>query len=199
MLRAAVVSGLSALLTAVGHMAGGGAMPDLAVLVVLLPLLTYGFLGVAGRCRGVLGTIGVLAAGQLILHHLLELLHPAQHGAQAALAPGAQMVAMHAIATLVIALVLRLADRGIAAVSEALARVLPRRLAPPPADRPLRVLALPDPSVPARLARVFTIAHVRRGPPGGVLTTSAHPSDTPGDLPCPLPFAGARCAPAPFS
>jgi hypothetical protein len=163
--RAAVVSGLSALLTGAGHAAGGGALPDLAVLVVVLPLLAYGLVGVASRCRGLLGTIGVLAAGQLALHHLLELLHPAQHAAQAPLATGTHMVAMHAIATLLTAFALRHADRGLAALWAALDRVLPRRLIPPPADRPLPVLAVPGPAVPARLARAFAISHVRRGPP----------------------------------
>lgn len=165
--RAAAVSGLSALITAAGHVAGGGALPDLAVVVVLLPLLAYGLLGVAGRCRGMLGTIGVLAAGQLALHHVIELLHPAQHSAQAALAPGAQMIAMHAVATLLIALALRHADRGVAALLAVLGRVLPHRLIPPPADRPLRVLAVPDPAVSARIARAFTVIQILRGPPVG--------------------------------
>jgi hypothetical protein len=166
-LRAVVVSGLSALLTAAGHIAGGGTAPDLAVLVVVLPLLAYGLLGVAGRCRGTLGTIGVLAAGQLALHHLIEVLHPAQHGPDAALAPGAQMLAMHALATLLTALALRHADRGVAALLAVLGRVVPRRLVPPPVDRPLRVLAVPDAAVLARVARAFTVTQIRRGPPVG--------------------------------
>jgi hypothetical protein len=164
-LRAVVVSGLSALITAVGHVAGGGTVPDLSVLVLLLPLLAYGFVGIAGRCHGLLGTIGVLAAGQLTLHCLIELLHPAHHGTQAALVPGAQMIAMHALATLLTAVALRHADRGVAALRTALDQVLPRRLIPPPADRPLRVLVAVDPAVPARLARAFTVAHLLRGPP----------------------------------
>ncbi|MHA6628997.1 hypothetical protein ACU61A_26475 [Pseudonocardia sichuanensis] len=164
-LRAAVMAGLCALLTATGHTAGGGTAPDLAVLAVLLPLLAYGLVGVACRCRGVPGAVGVLAAGQLVLHHVLELLHPSHHAAQAALAPGTQMITMHAIATLLTALALRHADRGLAALLAALGRVLPRRLAPPPADRPLPVLAVPGPAVPAALARAFAVAHARRGPP----------------------------------
>ncbi|HYH28818.1 MAG TPA: hypothetical protein VD903_00405 [Pseudonocardia sp.] len=163
--RAAVVSGLSALLTAAGHTAAGGAAPDLAALVVLLPLLTYGLVGVADRCRGLVGTVGVLGAGQVALHHLIELLHPAHRTAHAVLAPGGQMVAMHAAATVLTALALRHADRGIAALLTALGRVLPRRLTPPPADRPLPVLAVPGPAVPARLARAFAVVHSRRGPP----------------------------------
>jgi hypothetical protein len=164
-LRAIVVAGLSALLTVAGHTAGGGTAPDLAVLAVLLPVLTYGLVGIAGRCRGLVGTAGVLAAGQFALHHVIELTHPAHHAASAALAPGTQMVAMHAVATLLIALALRHADSAVAALLAALGRVLPRRSAPPPADRPLPVLAVPGPAVPAQLARAFAVAHIRRGPP----------------------------------
>lgn len=161
------MAGLSALLTAAGHAAGGGAAPDLAVLVVLLPLLACVVTGVAGRCRGAGGTVVVLAAGQVALHHAMELLHPTHHAAQAAVAPGAPMLAMHAAATLLTALALRHADRCVTGLVTALRRVLPRRLVPPPADRPLRVLAVPGSAVSARLARVLAVAHVRRGPPVG--------------------------------
>jgi hypothetical protein len=67
-----------------------------------------------------------------------------------------------ALAVLAPALLLALAVAGLVA---ALRRVLPRRLDPPPADRPLPVLVVPGPAVPARLARAFAVAHSRRGPP----------------------------------
>jgi hypothetical protein len=156
-LRGAVLAGLSALLAAVGHAAGGGAVPDLAVLVPILPLLAWAFTGAASRCRGLAGTVAVLAVGQFVLHNAMELLHPAH--------AGSAMLAMHAVATVVTALALRHADRGTAALMAALRRVLPRRLVPPPADRPLPVLAVPGPAVPAGLSRAFVVAHARRGPP----------------------------------
>lgn len=165
-LRAAVLAALSALVTAVGHTAGGGSVPDLAVLVVLLPLLAGALTTVAGRCRGAAGTVAVLGTGQFALHHLMELLHPAQHMAGAGLA-GWQMFAMHAAATVVIAIALGHADRAVAGLTAALRRVVRRRLAPLPVHRPLPVCAVPDPDIPARLARALAVAHVRRGPPVG--------------------------------
>jgi hypothetical protein len=156
-LRGAVLAGLSALLAAVGHAAGGGTVPDLAVLVPVLPLLAWAFTGTASRCRSMAGTVAVLAAGQFVLHSTIELLHPAH--------AGSTMLAMHAGATVVTAFALRHADRGAAALVAALRRVLPRRLVPPPADRPLQVLVVPEPAVPARLTRAFVVAHARRGPP----------------------------------
>jgi hypothetical protein len=159
--RGAVLAGLSALLAAIGHAAGGGTFPEPAVLVLLLPLLALAFTGVARHCSGLPGTVAVLAAGQLVLHNAIELLH-ASH---AVLAQDTRMLAVHAVATLITALAMRHADRGTAALVTALGRVLPRRLVPPPADRPLPVLAVPGPAVPAQLARAFAVAHARRGPP----------------------------------
>jgi hypothetical protein len=163
--RGCAVAGLSTLLTAVGHAAGGGTLPDLTVLVVLFPLLAGLFTTMAQRCRHLVRTVAVLGAGQLALHQFMELLHPTHTAAGPALAPGAQMIAMHAVATLVTAVALRHADHAVAGLVAALRRVLPRRLYPPPADRPLPVLAVPGPAVTARLARAFALAHSRRGPP----------------------------------
>lgn len=165
--RGAVLAGLSALLAAVGHAAGGGALPDLALMVVFLPLLGCVFVAAAERSRSILGTVSVLAVGQLAMHYLIEALHDAHHTAQAAPAYGAGMLVMHAAATLVTAVALRLAERAVAALGAALRRVVPRRLSPPIADRPLPTFVVPGPAVALRLARALAVAHVRRGPPVG--------------------------------
>jgi hypothetical protein len=163
-LRGCALVGLTALLTAVGHLAGGGAAPDLAVLAVLLPLLGWPVVAAADRCRGLVGTLAVLGSGQLLLHQLMTVLHDHHHAAPGALGDPA-MLAGHAGATALLALALRHADRGLAAVGAALRRVVPRRPLPPPADRPLPVLVLPGPAVPLRVRRALAVTHVRRGPP----------------------------------
>jgi hypothetical protein len=166
-LRGAVLAALCTLIAAVGHTAGGGSVPDLGVLVVLSPLLAGMFTAVAQRCHGPAGTIAVLGAGQLALHHLMELLHPAHHMTEPAVPAGWRMVAMHAVATLVTAVALRYTDRALSGLTAALRRVVRRRLAPLPADRPLLVLATPDLALPARLARALAAANITRGPPVG--------------------------------
>jgi hypothetical protein len=170
MLRAVVLATFSGVLTAVGHLAGGGTLPDLSILVVLLPLLAGGFCGVAERSRGVVGCVAVLGLGQLTLHQLIELLNPAHPGHHLvdAVGPGdTAMVAMHALATLVTAAALWFADRAIAVLSAALRRLVPRRPPTLRADRPLATLATPGPTVALRLARALAAGHVRRGPPVG--------------------------------
>ena len=163
LLRGLVTAGLSTLLIAVGHVLGGGAVPDLAVLVVLFPLLTGAVVGLADRCRSTAATLATLAGGQYALHVLLGLLHP--HGAAAGPHP-ATMVALHAAATVVVAVLLHHADHALAAVGAALSRVLPRRPFIPPADAPLPPLFRTDGELlPRRLA--LAAVPTRRGPPVG--------------------------------
>jgi hypothetical protein len=162
LLRGLVTAGLSTLLIAVGHVLAGGAVPDLTVLVVLFPLLTAALIGVADRCRSTAATIVTLGAGQYALHVLLGLLHP---HAPAAADPFA-MVAVHAAATLVVAVFLHHADQALAAAGAALRRVLPRRPIVPPADGPLRPLRVADPA-PALLGLTLAAVPARRGPPVG--------------------------------
>jgi hypothetical protein len=75
------------------------------------------------------------------------------------------MLAMHAVATLLTAVALQFADRGLAAVSDALRRAVPRRPVPPVVERPLAVLAVPSDDVPSTACRILAATHVRRGPP----------------------------------
>lgn len=163
LLRGLVTAGLSTLLIAVGHVLGGGTTPDLAVLVVLFPLLTGAVVGLADRCRSTAATLATLAGGQYALHVLLGLLHP--HGPTAG--PSAvTMVALHAAATVVVAVLLAHADRALVAVHEALRRVLLRRPFVPPADGPLASLfRAGDERLPRRLA--LAAVPDRRGPPAG--------------------------------
>jgi hypothetical protein len=164
LLRGVVTAGLSTLLIAVGHVLGGGALPDLTVLLVLFPLLTGAVVGVAERCRSTRGTIATLAGGQYALHVLLGVLHP--HPPVDAAPHGLTMLALHAVATLVVTVLLRHADGALVAVGAALRRVLPRRPFVLPADGPLLPLRAASVAVlPRRLALAAVPA--RRGPPVG--------------------------------
>jgi hypothetical protein len=160
-LRGAVLASLSTLLTGLGHLAGGGTLPDLGLLVVLLPLLALAVTSAAERARGPVGTVLVLGAGQFVLHELLEFLGHDHGGATS----GTQMLVMHAVATVLSGLLLRDADRLLSALGRALRRVLPRRSAPLPADAPLRTLAVPAAGIVGHVRRAAVGAVLRRGPP----------------------------------
>ncbi len=158
-LRGVTLTLLVALLTSTGHVAAGGELPDLSLLVVLLPLLAGAFVALAERTRSFPATVAVLATGQLVLHTVLAALHPmAADG-------GRRMLVLHLVVTLVTAVAVRFADAAVLAVAAVLRRVVPRRLTPPPADRPLPTRPVPPLDLPARRARLLTVADVRRGPP----------------------------------
>lgn len=158
-LRGVTLTLLVALLTAIGHDAAGGSLPDLSMLVILLPLLAGAFVALAERTRGFSATVAVLAAGQLVMHLGLATLHPS-----AADYTG-PMLALHGLLTLGTAVAVRYADAAVLAVVAVLRRVVPRRLVPPPADRPLPARPLPPLDLPAHRARLLTVADIRRGPP----------------------------------
>jgi hypothetical protein len=158
-LRGVTLTLLVALLTAIGHIGAGGGLPDLSLLVVVLPLLGGAFVALAERTRSFPGTVAVLAAGQLVLHATLAALHPMAADTER------PMLAVHVLITLVTAVAVRYADAAVLAVAAVLRRVLPRRLVPPAADRPLPTRPVPPLDLPARRARRLAVADVRRGPP----------------------------------
>jgi hypothetical protein len=157
--RGVALAALSALLTTIGHAAAGGGLPDVSVLIVVVPLLAGAFVALADRTRGPLATVVVLGAGQLVLHTTLAALHPMPA------ADGTSMLGVHVLITLITAVALRHADAAVLAIAAVLRRVLPRKIAPPAADRPLPTRPVPAPDLPARRARMLTVADVRRGPP----------------------------------
>lgn len=143
-----------------GHLAGGGAPPDLAVLLVVLPLFAVLFVRLAQRRTGLRGKLVALGGGQFVLHNVLALVHVGEHTSGST-----AMLAAHAVVTVVLGVALQYADVALAALVGALARVLPRRFAAPPADRPLRTAVVPFPGAVARLLLAHCTVRVLRGPP----------------------------------
>lgn len=165
-LRGVTLATLITLLTALGHEAGGGSLPDLALVVVLLPMLAGVLVAAARRCGSLVGVTLTLAAGQFVLHQLLVALHPA-HQVVAGAVPTLGMVAVHVLATGITAVLVRGADRAVVTMAAGLRRLVPRRPVLPPVAVPLLAMAVTGPAVPLRLARARTGPLVRRGPPDG--------------------------------
>ena len=169
-LRASVLVALVTLLTAAGHVAGGGTLAGLSPLAVLVPLLATALVSVAGRGRGPVATLATLGAGQLGLHVLLQILTPHDHAAgdagtaAAPVVSAPVMVAAHAVATLLAAAAVVHADTAVAALRAVVRRTLPRRPRPVPVTVAPPARAVPDRSVPLGHPAPLT-AHLRRGPP----------------------------------
>jgi hypothetical protein len=157
--RGAALASLTALLSALGHLAGGGTLPDLGLLVVLVPLLALVITSVAERIRSRAGVLATLGAGQLALHELLVLFGHDHAGP----VDGSRMLLMHAVATVLSGLLLQHVDRLLTALTRALLRVLPRRPGPRPVVGPPRTWVQPAPAAPLASRLVEPLS--RRGPP----------------------------------
>lgn len=162
--RGVAVGAVSTTLAVAAHATGGGMPPDAPSLLVLLGLGT-----VLGAASGTvawlrsarLGLLGLLGAGQLAAHLLLEV--SAMH---AHVPPSPTMVLAHAGAVVVAAVLVGLAERVGPACAAALARALPVLLAPL-VVRP-RAASLPAPvASPAIRQLLVTTSLARRGPPVG--------------------------------
>ncbi|WP_231104604.1 hypothetical protein [Haloechinothrix halophila] len=152
----------SAVLTISAHTAAGGGLPDPATTIALTGLLGWLATAISDRVSGTTGILATLSVAQLLLHSALTLIS-GHHGAPA-FDPGL-MTMSHAVATLLIALLLSHTERGLLLVAASLRRLLPVVFtpAPPPHGTPGVVLCspVPDDYVRVLLRRVCT----RRGPP----------------------------------
>ncbi len=164
-MRGANLATLVTLLTATGHLLGGGTLTGLSSLAVLVPLLATVLVAVAERCRGIAAVLAALGIGQLVLHYLIVVLAAHGHSGTDAAFSGWAMVAAHALATLAIAVVLSRADAAVTALVAALCRILPRRLRVTAVDVAPPACPVPDTDVPLAASLALVAAHARRGPP----------------------------------
>ena len=150
------------------HGLAGGGYPDTALVIPITALIAWAGTALAGRLRGPVALLTTVAAIQLGLHQLLTQSAYA-HGAHSGPPPvnGAAMLAGHAAATVIVAVLLGRATAGLAAFASLLARLRGplevRRLVPVPAAiRPTLIApARPGPLLEIVLRRVSA----RRGPP----------------------------------
>jgi hypothetical protein len=164
--RGVLLAVCAAALSVTAHRLADGGLPDPAMTGLLTALFGWTASTLARRARGPVATITLLGAAQLVMHLLLTTL--ADHHDMAA-APGGTgfgMVAAHAFATLVTALLLARADATLLTVLAVLRAILPRLLTPLPVPSAAPVL------VPARVAGPDHLVGVdlrrirgRRGPP----------------------------------
>lgn len=165
-LRGVALAVCSTVLAVAAHAAGGGGVPNAGLALLLAVLLAAAGVGLARRRRSLPGILGVLTVTQVVLHFLLACadLHAAPVRAMFSIAWG--MVAAHAVAVLVTALMLTKAEAAVFGVAAALVRLLPRVLVFVPAERPADPVTVAEPV--DRLVRVLLrCVCPLRGPPLG--------------------------------
>lgn len=160
--RGSLLAGSSAALAISAHTAADGGLPDPALTAFLTVLIGWVATSLAGRFTGVIGILGTLAVAQTLMHTLLTVLseHP---GAGVAIDPVAMTLA-HAGATLVTAVLLSHAERGLLLVAASVRRLLPVVFSPaPPRSGPVAAVAAAV--VNAHVEIVLRKLYARRGPP----------------------------------
>jgi hypothetical protein len=162
----------SAGLAVAAHGVAGGGLPDAALTLPLTALIGWGATAFAHRLRGWVATTVVLGLLQYTLHLLLTesaTNHAGHHHATGFVVSGWTMVAGHALATVLTAVLLSRASAAVTIASSALARLrsaLSALLAVPvPAPDTIGVPS----AVPARPGSLLEIqfrrVRARRGPP----------------------------------
>jgi len=164
--RGALLAVSAGVLSVTAHRLADGGLPDPAMTVLLTGLFGWTAAALARKARGPVATIALLGAAQLVMHLLLTTL-AGHHDMYAMPGPtGLGMIAAHAIATVLTALLLAHADTMLLTVLAVLRAILPRLLTPlpvpsaAPALVPARVTG-PDHLVGVDLRRI----RGRRGPP----------------------------------
>lgn len=163
-LRGLLLAASSAVLAASAHVSADGVLPNPALTVVLTAIIGWVGTALADRTRGILGLLTTLSAAQLLMHGMLTLADTHSGGGTATFDP-TTMTAAHAVATVLTAVLVGYAERGIAVVTSSLRRLLPMAWSPQPAPAP--VPAQPVTTAADTGAFAIVLRHIcgRRGPP----------------------------------
>ncbi|TQF74349.1 hypothetical protein FK531_05340 [Rhodococcus spelaei] len=162
-MRGAFVGSLSGAVSVAAHAMGGGTVPaESSMVLLVLGCAAVGAVVASARIAShtVLFLAGALTLGQVIGHTTLALGAAHRHGL--ALSPA--MVAMHALAVVVSAVLIRAGERGCASAVSALRRILPALFAAIPVVAPIAAVV---PEYRPRVARRLLVGSSvgTRGPP----------------------------------
>ena len=154
-------------LSVTAHRLADGGLPDPAMTVLLSALFGWTASALARKARGVVATLSLLGAAQVVMHLLLTTL--AGHHDVYAMPDGTGlgMIAAHAVATVLTALLLAHADGTLLTVLAVLRAFLPRLLTPLPVPAAAPALVPARTDAPGHLVGVdLRRIRGRRGPPG---------------------------------
>jgi hypothetical protein len=161
-----LLTGTSTALTVTAHAAAGGGVPDLGLFLVPTVLLGGAGTMIAERVRSRGSMIMVLSGMQLAVHLLLSM-NAASHEmlfAGHAVAGPLPMVLVHALATLLLAVLLSRVDAVLTAIVAAVSAALPTRPFVLPAWAPVGP-CIADGHVNGEMTTLWCRVRTRRGPP----------------------------------
>ncbi|MFD5824014.1 hypothetical protein [Lentzea sp. NPDC060358] len=158
-LRGTALALTSAALTITAHGLGGGELSEFVHAVPLVALIAFAAASLADRRSGKLSVVAGLGTAQLAQHLLLTWV-----GHDHTTTLTWPMFAAHLVAATLTGLLLFHAETALFRLVAAVTRLIPRRLTPLPATRPLRTFTS-TPYVRNAHFLDITRANRRRGPP----------------------------------
>lgn len=162
--RGALLAASSATLAIGAHAVAHGGMPDAAMTVAMTALIGWSATGLADRARSTASTLAALGVAQLLMHLVLTVVDD-HHGVVAVPLDPVAMTGAHAVATVLTALLLAHAERGLLAFAASLRGLLqvrcPRLADDPPVGSVAVAPAARGLSIEVLLRRV----RPPRGPP----------------------------------
>lgn len=168
--RGVLLTVTTAVVSLSAHTAADGVLPDPSLAVAIAALTGWLSTTLADRTRatrsgGIPGLLLTLAAAQLVIHLALSVFGPHHDVSGGPGVDAVTMLAAHAVATVVLAVLIAHAERGLLTVAAGLRRMLPVVPAalPFPSPPAPAVLAPPVPAV--HTAILLRRVHARRGPP----------------------------------
>jgi hypothetical protein len=166
--RGGLLAVSSAVLAISAHTLADGSLPDLSMTVLLTVMVGWTATALAAKARGLVSTIAVLGAAQLVMHVVLSTLalHSDIHSATAGAMSGLTMTTSHSVATILTALLVTRADSMLLTVLNTMRLLLPPvwRAAPVP-DTVLAPIPVPAPEIGQLVSELFRSTLGRRGPP----------------------------------
>lgn len=160
LVRSGTLAALTAQIAVIGHLFGGGSLPDSAAIITVTAALTGAITGLAGKRRGFGSILPAMLGAQVAFHLVFSI--SSHHAESLASLP---MVVFHLLAAVACAALLAYGDRLIFGLFSALKRALPRLISP------LIVLAAPTWTAlvgvrtPRPITTLITLSRPRRGPP----------------------------------
>ncbi|MFD9705233.1 hypothetical protein [Lentzea sp. NPDC059081] len=160
-LRGAVLALTSAALTITAHGLGGGELSEFIHALPLVVLIAFAAASLADKRTGRLSVMAGLGTAQLAQHLLLTWVNHEHTNTLTW-----PMLAAHVVAAVLTGLLLFHAETALFRLIAAVTRLIPRRLTPLPATRPVRTFTS-TPYVRNAHFLDLTRANRRRGPPIG--------------------------------
>lgn len=160
-LRGVALALTSASLTIAAHGLGGGELSEFIHALPLVALIAFAAASLADRRTGRISVIAGLGTAQLAQHLLLTWVNHEHTNTLSG-----QMLVAHLVAATLTGLLLFHAENALFRLFTAVSRLIPRRLTPLPATRPVRTF-ISTPYVPHAHAVRLSRANGRRGPPCG--------------------------------